>query len=40
LSTLAKQNNFLGLQEIGDAANTAGLTVDIDPTEGYLVIHD
>lgn len=39
-STLAKQNNFLGLQEIGDAANTAGLTVDIDPAEGYLVIHD
>jgi hypothetical protein len=40
LSILAKQNNFLDLQEIGNAANTAGLTVDVNPTEGYLVIHD
>jgi hypothetical protein len=40
LSILAKQNNYLNLQEVGNAANSAGLTVDINPTEGYLVIHD
>ena len=40
LSILAKQNDVPVLQEIGNAANTAGLTVDINPTAGYLVIHD
>jgi len=40
LSILAEQNDAPDLQEIGNAANAAGLTVDINPTEGYLVIHD
>jgi len=39
-SMLAKQNGIPGLQQVGDAASTAGLVVDIDPTDGYLVLHD
>jgi len=40
LSSLAEQNDIPALQEIGDAADNAGLTVDIDAGEGRLVIHD
>jgi len=40
LSNLAEQNNIPALKEIGDAADNAGLTVDIDVGEGHLVIHD
>lgn len=40
LSILAEQNNVPNLQEVGNAASTAGMTLDINPTEGYLVIHD
>jgi len=40
LSSLAKLNNATALQEIGDAADTAGLIVDIDVGEGRLIIHD
>jgi len=40
LSSLAEQNNIPTLQEIGDTADNAGLTVDIDAGEGHLVIHD
>ncbi|MEJ2376446.1 MAG: hypothetical protein P8Y71_13865 [Pseudolabrys sp.] len=40
LAILAEQNNVPNLQEVGHATTTAGLTVDINPAEGYLVIHD
>lgn len=40
LSALAEGNDVPDLQEIGNAATTAGLTVDINPTSAYLVIHD
>lgn len=39
LSALAEQNNVPSLQAIGDATSAAGLTVDVDPAEGFLVIH-
>ncbi|HKK04952.1 MAG TPA: hypothetical protein VKA50_03795 [Gammaproteobacteria bacterium] len=40
LSMLAEHNDAPNLQGIGNAANSAGLLVDINPAEGYLVIHD
>ncbi len=40
MSILAEQNNIPDLQEIGSAADTAGLTVDIDAGENRLIIHD
>jgi len=40
LSSLAEQNNIPTLKEIGDAADNAGLTVDIDAGEGCLILHD
>ena len=39
LSVLAEQNGAPVLKEIGPVVHDAGLTVDIDSTEGYLVIH-
>jgi len=40
LSSLAEQNNIPALQEIGDAADNAVLTVDIDADEGRLILDD
>ena len=36
LTILAKQNDVLALQDIANAADNAGLTVDIDAGEGHL----
>ena len=40
LTGLAKQNGISALQEIGESAENAGLTVDVDPVQGRLIIHD
>lgn len=40
LTHLAKQNDISALQEIGEFAEKAGLTVDVDPAQGHLIIHD
>lgn len=40
LSRLAEQNDMPALNEIGDTADNAGLTVDIDAGEGRLILQD
>lgn len=40
LTTLAKENDIPLLTEVGEAAKTAGLTIDIDPEDSRLIIHD
>jgi len=40
MSTLAEHNAMPMLREIGEAAKSAGMRIDIDPEDSRLILHD